>query len=149
MDTSDGRDPFRLSRFVEAQERDYDTALAEIRAGEKVSHWMWYIFPQIAGLGASPTSRFYAITGVDEARAYLDHPVLGPRLRACAEALLALQGRTAVDVFGGVDAMKLQSSATLFAAVDLPGSVFHRLLDLYFGGDRDPRTVARLTPSSC
>lgn len=137
-------DPHGLNRFVLAQAPAYDQALAEIRRGEKRSHWMWYIFPQIAGLGSSPTSRYYAIRSAAEAEAYLQHPVLGPRLRECAEAALQVEGRTAEEVFGGIDAQKLRSSATLFAAVSPEGSVFHRLLDRYSQGRRDERTLELL-----
>ena len=112
-------DPHDLSRFVQAQAADYARALDEIRSGRKRSHWMWYIFPQFAGLGSSPTSRRYAIKSLAEAEAYLRHPVLGPRLRACAEAVLAVEGRSASEIFGTPDDMKLRSSATLLIAYRL------------------------------
>jgi uncharacterized protein (DUF1810 family) len=134
-------DPHDLSRFVQAQADDYQQALSEVRAGRKQSHWMWYIYPQFAGLGFSPTSRQYAIKSVAEAEAYLRHPVLGPRLLECCEAVLAVQGRSASDIFGSPDDVKLRSSATLFARVAGPGSVFERLLDKYFGGVPDDRTL--------
>src|SRR5688572_10513048 len=118
-------DPHDLNRFVRSQYAMYDRALAEIRGGEKRSHWMWYIFPQFDGLGSSPTARAFAIKSVDEARAYLAHPVLGPRLVSCAEAALGVEGRSASQIFGSPDDMKLRSSATLFAAVSPAGSVFH------------------------
>jgi uncharacterized protein (DUF1810 family) len=138
-------DPFDLERFVQAQARNYDQALAELRRGRKESHWMWYVFPQIAGLGMSLTSRRFAIRGREEAAAYLAHPVLGPRLRACAEALLALPpGTPAEDIFGWPDDMKLRSSATLFARVSPPGSVFGQVLDRYFGGAPDAKTLRLL-----
>ena len=137
-------DPFDLNRFVAAQADDYGQALSEIRAGRKRSHWMWYIFPQLDGLGSSSTARFYAIKNRDEARAYLDHPVLGPRLRECAEAAVADQGRTATEVFGTPDDLKLRSSATLFAAVSPPGSVFERVLARYYDGEPDERTLRLL-----
>lgn len=137
-------DPHNLARFLEAQERDYEQALSEIKAGRKRSHWMWYIFPQFAGLGSSPTSRHYAIKSVEEARAYLAHPVLGPRLVVCAEAALQIAGRSAYDIFGSPDDMKLRSCATLFASVSPAGSSFERLLDRYFDGNRDERTLALL-----
>jgi uncharacterized protein (DUF1810 family) len=140
-DTADRNDPFGLSRFTTAQEGSYDTALAELRGGQKRSHWMWFIFPQIDGLGHSPTARFYAIRSRDEARAYLRHPVLGPRLVACAEALLALEGRPASAIFGFPDDMKLRSSMTLFACVAEPPSVFDRVIDRYFAGERDDVTL--------
>ena len=137
-------DPFDLSRFVEAQEQDYFRALNEIRDGRKRSHWMWYVFPQYAGLGRSSTSQHFAIKSVEEARAYLAHPVLGPRLAECAEAADAVQGRSATEIFGSPDDAKLRSSATLFAHVSRAGSVFHRLLDKYFNGRADGRTVRLL-----
>jgi uncharacterized protein (DUF1810 family) len=134
-------DPHDLNRFVQAQAGDYDRALAEIKAGRKRSHWMWYVFPQFDGLGSSSTSRRYSIKSVAEARAYLDHPVLGPRLTECAEALLEVEGRSAHDIFGSPDDMKLRSCATLFAHVSPQGSVFHRLLGKYFQGERDGATL--------
>ena len=127
-------DPHDLARFVEAQRDDYEQALAEIRGGRKRSHWMWYIFPQFDGLGFSSTSRRYAIKSVAEAEAYLRHPVLGPRLVECAEALLHLEGRSASEIFGSPDDMKLRSCATLFARVSPAGSVFERLLAEVFPG---------------
>jgi len=139
-------DPFGLARFLEAQEPDYDAALAEIRSGRKCSHWMWYVFPQYEGLGFSAASRFYSIKSVAEAAAYLAHPVLGARLAECAEAVLAVEGRTAREIFGSPDDLKLRSCATLFAAVSPPDSPFHRLLARYFDGEPDPRTVALLGP---
>jgi uncharacterized protein (DUF1810 family) len=138
---AEGADPFDLGRFVRAQERDYATALGEIRAGRKRSHWMWYVFPQFAGLGFSSTSQQYAIKSTDEARAYLDHPVLSPRLRECAEAAVAVEGRTAEQIFGDPDYLKLRSSATLFATVSPPDSVFERLLQKYYRGEKDERTL--------
>ncbi len=137
-------DPHRLERFVQAQAHDYARALAEIRAGRKRSHWMWYVFPQIEGLGLSATSRRYAIKSIDEARAYLAHPILGPRLVACVEALLEIRNRSAHDIFGTPDDMKLRSCATLFERVAPPGSVFARVLDRYFQGERDPATLRLL-----
>jgi uncharacterized protein (DUF1810 family) len=134
-------DPHDLKRFLDAQEGDYGLALSEIRSGCKRSHWMWYIFPQYDGLGFSPTSRWYAIKSLAEAEAYLNHPVLGPRLVACAEAALAVEGRTALDIFGSPDDMKLRSCATLFTRVAPPGSVFEQLLDKYFRGQPDEKTL--------
>lgn len=134
-------DPHNLARFVAAQAGSYDQALAEVRAGRKRSHWMWYIFPQIAGLGSSSMAQKYAIRSLDEARAYLDHPTLGPRLVAIAEAALALPDRSATSVFGSPDDMKLRSCATLFAQASPPGSAFARLLDHYFGGQPDSQTL--------
>jgi uncharacterized protein (DUF1810 family) len=135
-------DPFDLSRFVDAQQGVYETALAEIRGGRKRSHWMWFIFPQVKGLGSSAMARRFAIGSLAEAKAYLDHPVLGPRLLECVEALTALEGRTASEVFGFPDDMKLRSSATLFALASPAGSVFERLLDQYYAGEHDERTMA-------
>jgi uncharacterized protein (DUF1810 family) len=140
----DAADPYDVNRFVEAQRDNYEPALAEIRAGRKQSHWMWYVFPQFAGLGFSPTSQRYAIKSVAEARAYLEHPVLGPRLVECAEAALGLVGRSAREVFDFPDDLKLRSSATLFASVAPPGSVFDRLLAKYFQGERDDQTLRLL-----
>ncbi len=141
-------DPFNLARFVEAQEQDYKRAISEIKAGRKQSHWMWYIFPQFDGLGSSPTSRHYAIRSAEEAAAYVAHPVLGPRLKECAEAALGLEGRSAHDVFGSPDDMKLRSCATLFGSVSPAGSVFHRILDRFFEGRPDERTIRLLRNSS-
>jgi uncharacterized protein (DUF1810 family) len=137
-------DPHDLARFVEAQAGDYETALAEIRAGRKRSHWMWYIFPQIDGLGFSSMARRYAIKSLDEARAYLDHPVLGPRLVEITEAALAVEGRSAHEIFGSPDDMRLRSCATLFARAASEGSVFSRLLDKFFDGKPDVRTLELL-----
>jgi uncharacterized protein (DUF1810 family) len=137
-------DPYELARFVQAQEHSYGQALAEIRSGRKRSHWMWYVFPQVDGLGASPTSRHYAIKSVAEAEAYLRHPVLGPRLLESAEAALGIEGRSAFDVFGSPDDLKLRSCATLFASVSPAGSVFEQVLDRYFGGTPDEVTLRLL-----
>jgi uncharacterized protein (DUF1810 family) len=133
-----------LERFVMAQSRDYPNVLAELARGKKTSHWMWYIFPQIEGLGHSPMAREFAIRNLDEARRYLDHPILGPRLMECVGLVLAVQGRRAVDIFGDIDARKLRSCATLFAQVSPVGSPFHRLLDQYFEGEVDTRTLEQL-----
>jgi len=135
------RDVYDFARFVDAQRVSYDRALAEIANGEKRSHWMWYIFPQVAGLGASPISRKYALQSRSEAAAYLAHEILGPRLVACAEAALAVEGRSAREIFGSPDDLKLRSCATLFAQVAPAGSVFHRLLDQYFAGEPDESTL--------
>ncbi len=139
-----GPDPHDLSRFVDAQAGDYEQALAEIRHGRKRSHWIWYIFPQIEGLGFSSMSRRYSIKSLDEARAYLDHPVLGPRLVECAEAALGVEGRSARDIFGSPDDLKLRSCATLFARVTPADSVFARLLDRFFEGKPDGKTLRQL-----
>jgi uncharacterized protein (DUF1810 family) len=140
----DSSDPYLLSRFVLAQQDDYDQALSEIVSGRKRSHWMWYIFPQFDGLAFSSTSKHFAIKSLDEARAYIDHPVLGPRLRECAEAVVRLEGRTAREIFGSPDDLKLRSCATLFACVSPPGSVFERLLEKYYQGRRDGKTLQLL-----
>ena len=142
-------DPHDLDRFVQAQADAYKDALSEIGSGRKQSHWMWFIFPQIDGLGFSPTAKRYAIKSRAEAQEYLAHPVLGPRLVACAEAAAGVTGKvTALDVFGSPDDLKLRSSATLFACVSPKGSVFDRLLDRYFYGERDPATLRLLGLSS-
>lgn len=140
----DAGDPFDLNRFVEAQERDFARALSEIRGGRKCSHWMWYIFPQLDGLGFSATTRRYSIKNLSEAQAYLNHPILGPRLVQCAEAALRVEGRSALKIFGSPDDMKLRSCATLFASVSPPGSPFHRLLERFFEGQADARTLELL-----
>jgi len=142
----DAEDPFDLQRFVAAQDAGgtYGRAAAELRRGRKASHWMWFVFPQIAGLGYSPTSRTYAITGLAEARAYLAHPVLGPRLTECAAILAGLRDRTAEQIFGEVDALKLCSSMTLFVRAAPGEQVFRQVLDQYFGGIPDAATEQRL-----
>ena len=137
-------DPHNLGRFVQAQEDDYEQALCEISSGRKRSHWMWYIFPQFEGLGVSSTSKRYSIKSVAEAKAYLSHPVLGPRLVQCAEAALRVEGLSALEIFGSPDDMKLRSCATLFACVSPAGSVFHRLIDKYFQGRSDGKTLRLL-----
>ena len=135
-------DSFDLVRFLQAQEGDYQTALSELRSGRKQSHWMWYVFPQFEGLGLSTISRRYSIKSRAEAEAYLAHPILGPRLVECAQAALDVNGRSALELFGSPDDLKLRSSATLFALVSPPDSVFQRVLDKYFQGERDARTIA-------
>jgi uncharacterized protein (DUF1810 family) len=137
-------DPFDLDRFVRAQQYDYARALGELRNGRKRSHWMWYIFPQFRGLGFSSMSQRYAIGSVDEAKAFLRHPVLGPRLTECANALLAIADRSATDILGSPDDLKLRSSATLFAHVAPPGSEFERLLQMYWQGEPDQATLELL-----
>ena len=137
-------DPFALSRFVSAQEPVFDTVVQELAAGQKRSHWMWFVFPQIAGLGLSPMAVRYAISGLAEARAYVAHPVLGQRLRQCCGVLVALPTADPVAVFGGIDAVKLRSSMTLFAAADPVEPAFAAVLDRFFDGERDPATLARL-----
>ncbi|MEX2111232.1 MAG: DUF1810 domain-containing protein [Gemmatimonadaceae bacterium] len=136
-----GADLHDLNRFIEAQEADYERALSEIVSGRKRTHWMWYIFPQIDGLGFSSITRRFSISGIEEARAYLDHPVLGPRLLKCAEAVVGVEDRSATEIFGSPDDLKLRSCATLFASVLPPGSVFDRLLAKYYAGIRDAKTL--------
>jgi uncharacterized protein (DUF1810 family) len=143
--TAPNPDPFNLTRFLEAQAPIHAQALSEIRAGRKTSHWMWFIFPQFRGLGFSATSAHFAISSVDEARAYLAHPVLGPRLLECASALLALPATSAYQVFGSPDDMKLRSCATLFAHASPPESVFEALLAKYFRAEPDQKTLDLLT----
>jgi uncharacterized protein (DUF1810 family) len=134
-------DPFDLSRFLIAHEADYEHALVEIRGGQKRTHWMWYIFPQIEGLAFSSMSRHYSIKSIEEAHAYLQHPVLGARLVECAEAVVAVEGRSSAEIFGSPDDLKLRSCATLFASVAPAGSVFDRLLKKYYDGGRDEKTL--------
>ena len=129
-----------LDRFVTAQQPVYDQVLAELRRGRKESHWMWFIFPQIAGLGQSPMSVRFAIQTIEEARAYLAHPVLGPRLRECAGAVLAMKDPTAEDVFGPIDARKLRSCMTLFHRAEPAEPLFRRVLDAWFSGMSDDKT---------
>jgi len=141
-----GADPYDLQRFVAAQDarQTYQRAAAELRAGRKTSHWMWFVFPQIAGLGYSPMAQAYAICSLDEARAYLAHPVLGARLTECAGILTEVTGRTAEQIFGEVDAMKLLSCVTLFRRAAPGEPVFRQVLDQYFDGIPDPATEQRL-----
>ncbi len=139
-------DPYNLERFVAAQDNGgtYRQAVDELRRGRKTSHWMWFVFPQIAGLGQSSMSRRYAISSLDEARAYLRHPVLGPRLIECAELVASAPATTAEQLFGGIDAIKLRSSMTLFTRADPQQPVFTRVLDRYFDGRPDSATDRRL-----
>ena len=130
-----------LDRFLDAQRGDYAAALAEVRRGRKTSHWMWYIFPQIAGLGQSSTARYYSIRDLEEAREYYAHPVLGQRLREISGALLVLRGSDPVAVFGGIDSMKLKSSMTLFSLAAPDDPVFQQVLDKYYGGEQDALTL--------
>jgi uncharacterized protein (DUF1810 family) len=136
-----------LDRFVEAQAGTYDTALAELSAGRKRTHWMWFVFPQLAGLGSSPVARRYAITGLGEARDYLAHPVLGPRLAEASRALLAVEGRSATQILGHPDDLKLRSSMTLFAEAADDPAVFRAVLDKYYDGP-DERTLHLLRSGS-
>ncbi len=137
-------DPHNLGRFLEAQERSYATALRELQAGQKRSHWMWYVFPQLRGLGRSDTAQFYSISSLDEARAYLADPILGQRLRECVDVLLKLSGSDAQNIFGGVDALKLHSCLTLFRIAAPAEDDFVRALEKYFGGKLDTHTMALL-----
>lgn len=139
-------DVFDLQRFVDAQDSGgtYGAVVRELRAGRKTGHWIWFVFPQIAGLGRSATSQAYAISSIEEAQAYLAHPVLGPRLIGCAEAVLAVSGRSAEQIFDGIDAVKLRSSMTLFARADPGQPVFAQVLATYFNDRADPETEARL-----
>lgn len=137
-------DPFSLQRFVDAQARDYDAAIRELRAGAKRSHWMWFIFPQLRGLGRSSTAEFYGITSMAEARAYLAHPLLGSRLRECVRALLESRETNAAEILGDVDALKLRSSLTLFQAAAPAEEWFNRALDRFYQGEPDARTLELL-----
>ncbi|WP_415844404.1 DUF1810 domain-containing protein [Stutzerimonas zhaodongensis] len=136
--------PHNLQRFVDAQRSTYDQALAELLAGRKQSHWMWFIFPQIAGLGHSAMAQRYAITNRDEAAAYLQHPVLGPRLEECTTAMLRHADRSARQILGSPDDMKLRSSMTLFDAVTSESAPYREVLELFYGSQPDPATLARL-----
>lgn len=138
-------DPFDLARFVLAQNNSFELALSEIQNGHKLSHWMWYIFPQLRGLGSSTMSHHYGITGINEASAYLAHDILGPRLLQIYQDTLAIEGKSAPEIFGRPDDMKLRSSATLFAQISHPNSVFHQTIDQYFSGTMDERTIQLLT----
>lgn len=137
-------DAFNLQRFVAAQEDCYKDALAELKRGRKTSHWMWYVFPQLSGLGHSEIAQFYAIRSASEAAAYLSHPILGRRLLECCECLLQIQDRTASEIFGFPDDMKLKSSVTLFSTLTERESVFGRLIGKYFSGNADQRTLELL-----
>lgn len=137
-------DPHHLDRFVHAQKGVHDRALDELRAGRKTSHWMWFVFPQLAGLGRSATAQHYSLDGVAEARAYLDHPVLGPRLLEATDVVAAAPARSADDLLGGIDALKLRSSMTLFAHAAADPGPFHAVIDRWYGGREDPVTVRLL-----
>jgi uncharacterized protein (DUF1810 family) len=138
---------YELERFLEAQDTDgtYERAVEELRAGQKRSHWMWFVFPQLAGLGRSSMAQRYAISSLDEARAYLAHPVLGPRLLESCDALLAVPDRSAQEILGGIDAMKLRSSMTLFVRVAPARVVFGQILQRFFGGEEDQATLRLLS----
>ena len=137
-------DRFGLERFVDAQEGIYEQACAELRAGRKRSHWMWFVFPQIRGLGSSPTAVRYAISGLEEARAYLEHPVLGMRLRECVGIVCGVEGRTVEEIFGYPDDLKFHSSITLFVKAAGEGGVFREALEKHFGGEMDQGTLERI-----
>ena len=137
-------DPFDLQRFVTAQDPVWPAVRAELQAGRKQSHWMWFVFPQLAVLGRSGMARRYGLSGLDEARAYLEHPTLGPRLRSCCQTLLGLQGPTALEIFGEIDSMKLRSCLTLFAAAAPGEAVFEACVGKYFGGEPDALTTRAL-----
>jgi uncharacterized protein (DUF1810 family) len=146
-------DPYDLARFVEAQAHCYARVLEELAAGEKTSHWMWFIFPQLRGLGMSSTARRFGLSGLEEARAYLGHPLLGARLRECTQLVLAVQGRSAHEIFGSPDDLKLRSCLTLFAQAAAPSPapetrVFGEALAKYYGGEPDPRTLELLISSA-
>jgi uncharacterized protein (DUF1810 family) len=138
-------DPFDLQRFVDAQERVYPTVLDELRGGRKRSHWIWFIFPQVAGLGSSPTAARYAISSLDEARAYLRHELLGPRLHECTQLVNAVHGRSIAEIFGSPDDLKVRSSMTLFARATDHNQDFVQLLERYYDGGEDPLTLEKLT----
>lgn len=137
-------DPYRLARFIDAQERTFDQARAELRAGAKRGHWMWFVFPQIAELGHSPTAQHFAIASLDEARAYLAHDILGPKLRECAALVAQVEGRSIEQIFGSPDDLKFHSSMTLFARAAPDEPVFRAALQKYFGGEEDRATVERI-----
>jgi len=141
---SNRKDPHDLARFIEAQERVYGDVIAELRNGRKRSHWMWFIFPQLDGLGFSPTAKFYAIRDLEEARQYLQHPLLGPRLRECSTLVVGIRNRTISEIFNYPDDLKLRSCMTLFERVAEPGSVFAGVLEYCFDGRRDARTLELL-----
>jgi len=140
-----GADQFDLQRFVDAQDRVYDGVLGELRGGKKRSHWIWFVFPQLRGLGRSPTAERYGISSLDEARAYLAHDVLGPRLRECARLVASIDGRSADEIFGWPDNLKVASSMTLFARATDDDAEFRAVLDRFYNGEDDPATVELLS----
>jgi len=140
-----GADQFDLQRFVDAQDPFYDTVLAELRSGAKRSHWIWFVFPQLRGLGHSPTAQHYGIASLDEARAYLMHEVLGPRLRECTRLVADIEGRSANDIFGWPDNLKVRSSMTLFARATDNDAEFRAVLDKFYNGEEDAATVELLS----
>jgi uncharacterized protein (DUF1810 family) len=142
--SSNGADPFDLQRFVDAQDPVYDTVIEELRNGRKRSHWIWFVFPQLRGLGRSPTAARYGISSLDEARAYLAHEVLGPRLRECTRLVAEIDGRSVEEVFGWPDDLKVRSSMTLFARATDDNADFRAVLDKFYNGEEDPVTVEQL-----
>jgi len=140
-------DPFKLSRFIEAQDGIYSDVLDELGRGRKTGHWIWYIFPQIAGLGFSGMSRRYSIASLDEAKAYAEHPLLGQRLIECVELVMAVEGQSAEQIFGHLDALKFRSCLTLFAAADDDNQIYQKALNKYFDGSPDPLTIQALGSS--
>jgi uncharacterized protein (DUF1810 family) len=143
-DTRNTNDPFELSRFLKAQDGDYEHIVSEIKGGQKRTHWIWYIFPQLDGLAFSSMSKRYSIKSIEEAKEYLGHPVLGSRLLECAQAVIDVEGRSIAEIFGSPDDLKLRSCATLFASVLPSGSVFDRILEKYYRGVRDDKTLKLL-----
>ena len=143
--SSDDADRFDLRRFVDAQDRVYETVLAELRNGAKRSHWIWFVFPQLQGLGHSATAQHYGISSLDEARAYLAHSVLGPRLRECTRLVAVIDGRSVDEIFGWPDNLKVRSSMTLFAHATEENAAFRAVLDKFYNGEDDPATVERLS----
>jgi uncharacterized protein (DUF1810 family) len=143
---ADSADPYDLQRFVDAQKRVYPSVVEELRAGHKRSHWIWFIFPQLSGLGSSAMAERYGISSLGEARAYLDHDVLGPRLHECVRLVNEVQGRSIEEIFGQPDDLKVRSSMTLFVRASADNADFVALLDKYYGGEEDPATVSRLAP---
>jgi len=146
--SSETGDPFNLRRFVEAQSNDFGQALSELRAGKKRGHWIWYIFPQVRGLGTSSMSHSYGIASLAEAKAYLAHPVLGPRLSECVAAIALHEGQSAEQILGSLDAMKFRSCLTLFAAAAEGASIFSKALSQFFGGHQDQRTLELLAQAA-
>jgi uncharacterized protein (DUF1810 family) len=140
-----GADQFDLQRFADAQDRVYDAVVGELRSGQKRSHWIWFVFPQLRGLGHSPTAQHYGIASLDEARAYLMHEVLGPRLRECARLVADIEGRSANDIFGWPDNLKVRSSMTLFARATDNDAEFRAVLDKFYNGEEDAATVELLS----
>lgn len=137
-------DIFSLHRFLIAQDHIYEKALEELQHGKKRSHWMWFIFPQIEGLGKSSTAQFYSIKTIEEAQAYLNHPVLGNRLLECTKTILSVKNKSASQIFGFPDDLKLKSSLTLFASISLPNSLFYQALNQFFAGEQDEQTISLL-----